>query len=479
MKGKRRQGAGRDPNAFIPHSATPRGIRRAHDNAARHLEDALCLYGAKRYQGTIPSAVLSLEESIKGMCFAAAHRKGGGVPASEWRMLQDHKHRLRNAKRWAEELGKDAIVAACARHIHDTTYSLHGTRQASKGDALAHFDRVSMAASGLQSLKKMATYDNWNATHGAWDTFDHLQEREQDDLAVYVLSLAVLYHDLLVHGARGALEGPCARACGFLGTMPGNPFTAASGRIVLDAMLQTGTVAQHSYHVNKYIFLKCRRVALAHGDYHNAHPFVKTMSMALTATKEPKDGHYAYYADDSAQTHDGKATMFAFLIVSKEGQLFRIEKVCINGEICDAHDSRIGAILDTELVIDRHRGPEAPLSALGEAFSQLGTAVRKLGDGEVGPALENARRMAGNGQLAHFPQDMVDSIRHATEGDWDGLDSGVRNAVAVLYVADPEVIVLSSHPDYVGKYKIRGTIWDILCSQKAIHEGKAMPWDNP
>ncbi len=483
MKRKRGEGHGRGGGAPIPHAGLPHGIRRAHDSAARHLGDALCLYESGRPQGAIPSAVLSIEESVKGICLAAARRRGRGASADEWRKLQDHKLKLQNAQRWVEEgLGWDCIVEASRLHISSASRPLFGARPVSKDGALAHMGDIYRATQGLQSIKKMASYDNWNAAHGAWDTFGHLPEGAQGALAVHVLHLASLYHDLLVHGAGGALGQPCAIACTGLGRVPGNPFVSASGGIILEAMLQTGTVAQQAYHVNRDIFLKCRRVALRHGDYHDAHPLVKAMSMAIRAHKEAtdaKDGHYAYYADDSVQTYDGRATMFAFLIVSREGETLKLEKACINDEICDPHDSRIGAILETELAIDRLPGKEAPLSAYSEAFSSMGLKIRKLADEEICPALENARRMDENGQLACLPQGMVDSIRQATREGWDDLDPDVRVSIATMYVADPTVIVLSSHPDSVRKFKIRQAVWQTLCLQKAMHEGRAGPGGGP
>lgn len=475
---KRTRGAAhrRGGAAPIPHAKLPQGIRLSHDNAARHLGDALCLYDAKRPQGAIPSAVLSVEESIKGICLAASRRRGGGVPASEWRPLQDHRLRLLSAKRWVEEgLDRDCVAEACARHMRDPSRPPFGAGPAPETGAPDHLGRVYRATQGLQSIKKMAAYDAWNAAHGAWDTFGHLPEGAQEALAVNVLHLAALYHDLLVRGAGGSLGQPCAIACPGLRRMPGDPFVVASGGTILGAMLQTGTVAQQAYHVNRDTFLKCRRVALKHGDYHNAHPFVKAMTMAVSERDKGREGRCAYYADDSVQTHGGRATMFAFLIVSMEGETLKLEKACINGEICDPHDSRLGAILETELVIDRLPGRDVPLSAFSEAFSRLGIGVRKLGDEEIGPALENARRMADNGQLAHFPQDMVDSIRNATVEGWDTLDSDVRNAVAIMHVADPTVVVLCSHPDSVRKYVVRQAIWQTMCLQKEIHGGRDAP----
>jgi len=478
MGGKRRTGGhhGRP----IPRSKIPPGIRRAHDNAERHLGDALCLYKAKRFPSAIPSAVLSLEESIKGMCLAAAHRKGGGVPASEWSLLDSHKFKLQNARRWAENgLDRDALVAACERHIHNTAHPLFGARPVSEHDALRHIDYVSRATLGLQPIKKMSTYENWNAVHGAWDTFGHLPEDAQDSLAVYVMHLAVLYHDLLAHSSGGMLGPSCARACGGLERIPGNPFSAASGRIVLDAMLATGTAAQYAYHITQDIFLKCRRVALLHGDYDNLHPFVNAMTLALSMLKEEQDGTYPCIATDASQTYGGNPMMWACLVVSREGGAVRFEELTINGDTCKAHDSRIGAILETELVIDRLPGSEAPLSAFSEAFSKLGIKVRKLKDEEAGLALENAQRMAENGQLAHFPPDMVDSIRHATREGWDELAPDIRSLIASMYVADPTVVVLSGYTDPIRKYKIRLGIWQTLCAQKAIHEGRASPWASP
>lgn len=483
MERKRGARPQRDAAAPIPHDSLPQGIRRAHDSAARHLGDALCLYEAKRFQGAVTPAVLSIEESIKGICLAAARRRGGGVPADESLLLLGHGPKLLNARRWVGEgVGKDCVAEACARHIRATSIPLFGARPVSANGAMGHMDAVSRATQGLQSVKKMSAYDNWNAAHGAWDTFGHLSEDAQDALAVYILHLAALYHDLLVHGAGGSLGAPCAVACAGLAGMPGNPLAAASGGTILNAMLQTGTVAQQAYHTNRDVLLKCRRVALRHGDYHNAHPLVKAMSRAVRAHKEAKGAKYgycAYYADDSVQTYGGRATMFALVIVSGEGNLLKLEKACINGEVCDPHDSRIAAILETELAIDRMPGKEAPLSAFSEAFSKLGIGVRKLGDGEIGPALENARRMAENGQLAYFPRDMVDAIRHATVEGWDGLDSDVRNAVAIMYVADPTVVVLCSHPDFVRKFQIRQTIWQTLCAPKATRGEGAVPGAGP
>lgn len=478
MKGRRKKG--RRHGAPIPHSEIPRGLRRIHENAARHFGDALCLYEAKRPQGAIPSLVLSIEESLKGMCLAAARRRGGGVPAHEWSRLQDHRFKLLNAKRWAEgSLDGEGLVRACARHIHGTAHPLFGKRPVSAGDALGHIADVSRTTLGLQSLKKMSTYDNWNAAHGAWDTFGHLPEDAQEALVAYVLRLAVLYHDLLVHGSGGVLGPPCAKTCACLSDAPGDQFSAASGRIILDAMLDTGTVAQFAYQITRNILLKGRRVALSHKDYDNLHPFVNAMTLALAVQKEKGDGIYPCVSTDASQTYEGGVMMWACLVVSKEDNALKFEELTINGDVCKAYDSRIGAILDTELVIDRLPGKEAPLSAFSEAFSKLGIKVRKLRDEEIGFALENAHKMAKNGQLVHYPPDMVESITNATVDGWNDMDPDVRSVVASMYVADPTVVVLSGYTDPMRKYKIRVGVWQTLCAQKAIYEGRAAPRAGP
>jgi len=466
------RGAG--DHMLITHHDIPPVLRRVHANSSRHLNDALCLYAAQRPQGAIPPLVLSVEEHLKGIYLAIAHRGKKGITASEWAELQSHTFKLQKVKPCADnELSKGELAKVCSLHAHDAD-PLTAMRAVSSPVTIKFNHAVTQVTPALQLLARACIYHNWDKKTSKWDMFGFFSLDAQRALAFYLLQLARFYHDLLAQVAGQGIEFSCPMACRSLSQMPRNPLESSTGGIILRAVQGTGHVSTHAHEITTSILVLCRRVESLSVDRANLHPLVRALSMYNSEQPELQDGKREYASSDSAQTRAGETAMRVSVSMSAQGGLRKIEQITANDTACDVHDCRIAMVLEAERFIGRRPGETVPLPAIHELFSKLGIQACALRGDDIADALASAHQMLGAGHLRHYPPHIANSIKLATAKDWDYLDPQARNVVCALHRHSPAAIALAAGTDLERKHVARTTVWDALCSQKMVHDGRSM-----
>lgn len=472
MKGRTVAGGGDRNGILIPHAKVLPGVRRAHEGGTRHFADALCLYGAQRAQGAIPSLVLSIEEYLKGIYLATFHRRREGVPAAEWDLLQDHKFKLNVESSWPyEALGAETLAGICERHARDTLGSLDRLSP-HVGSATMRIKKITMLAPGLQRLKLACLHHTWHGRDSRWDALGFLPEDARLALALYALHASRLYHELHVHSAERGSGMACPGECRTMSRVPKNPFMYYTGMGIMETARDAYFFADYGRSITMKIIGRCRRIATQGADRANLHPLVSTIHALASETSATQNRDREYSSNDSSQTRDGRPTMSVSASVSTEGGLTKIERVTINRDVCCVHDSRLAVALEAEELIGSDPGPNVPLPTVRELFSRLGISAYSNDDASVSLALADAHRMLAEGRLGGYPVQVTDSIRSATEENWDGQSQQARNVILALYVGNPAAVALSRNADLAQKHVARAVVWDALCSQKAVYDAQ-------
>ncbi len=461
---------------LIPCSKIPPCVRRVYGNGVRHFDDALCLYGARRMQGAIASLVLSVEEHLKGLYLAAAHRGGRGISDAEWGNLQEHDFKLHKVRPKVDRsLDREALVAACGQYALNTMDPLTAMRSADSASAARCNNEIAQITPTLRLLARACTYHNWSRKNSGWDTFGLLPEDAQGAIAVHVLHIAKFYRDLLLSSAGEWMGLPRHRAPDDTCQLPKSPLGSCTGRAFLKILQETRSVSSCAHEMTSRILDMCARAMPARVDDASLHPLVRAVRLCASEPPLPGNAVRTRTADDAAQTRDEPPAMRVSVSMSTQNGLRRIERVTINQTPCSVYDGRIPIVLAAEAVIGREPGPDVPLPALGELLSRLGITPYGFRDRDIWQALANARGMLDGGRLRGYPARIVDSIRSATVENWRGVDPQARHVMAALLVSDPTAIELGEPAGPMPKHMARRLVWDALCAQKSVYDGGGAP----
>lgn len=455
----------------IPHAEILPGLHRIHESGVRHFGDALCLYAANRAQDAIPSFVLSVEEYLKGIYLAIAHREQRGISASEWELLHTHEFKLKKIKSGLDgTLDKTALEKIYGDYSHWDLDVARMTRSMFSREVDECDKEVTEITRLLQALKHACTYHNWNAKASQWEAFSSLSGYARRSLAFHAMHIAKCYHDLFVHSVGTELKLPCPRTCATLSPIPPNPFKFYASRRVLQVIQSNRSILTCPRNLTADIINMSTQIGLTNRDESNSHPLVRSISAFVSEQPTLRDGRHKYSSDDSGQTPDGKPTMSVSVSMQVEGNIGTLEQATINHDTCDVYDSRIAIILEAEKIIERKRGPALSRLALTTLFSRLGIQSYRFTYKNMSRSLKNAKELLEDGHLCHYPKRIVDHIRSATLADWFRMDPQARNVISALLLHNPTAISLDEYESLMQKHRARVMAWDVLCAQKAVYD---------
>jgi len=232
---------GAAPPVFMGRAGMRAGATCAQRDARRLLEDALLLYGRGRFRGAIRLAVLSIEESLKGISLGIELAGQETLTREKWESLKRHGYKLRHVPgliaSGVEDGCRDGARAHGAREVWDARA---GGQAIARVCTVRNALRTKWLVRNLHHVKEMCMYEEWDgggSMRRAWN----LDDGESGDVATFVLELARLHYEMLREGVAFAL-GTLAPTIPAPGAR-GRPGPDAEGRD-LDKM-PTGRAALH------------------------------------------------------------------------------------------------------------------------------------------------------------------------------------------------------------------------------------------
>lgn len=205
-RANRRQAKGAVEKKPIGPASSYEGALGSQRNARRLFNDALLLHKDDRFRGAIPIAILSIEESLKGIELGMEFRKLRDIPASGQEGLTSHAHKFRHVHGWVVEHMEDGrmrdVYASLAR---EGRIPLEGGRPINLEDAIENSIYMRDMVSGLQHVKEMCMYEGWSAKRGSWEGLD-IGDADAEALSVFVLVLAKAHYEMLHSSTDFALD---------------------------------------------------------------------------------------------------------------------------------------------------------------------------------------------------------------------------------------------------------------------------------
>lgn len=201
----RRQGRGAGPEWHISPAYVRRGAVYAQVDARRMLESALLLFGKKRFRGAIRLAILSIEESLKGVSLRVAAGEQRALTDEDWRRLMDHWHKLVDIPvMMAAGAERDVAVGARTHVVREVWEASTGRQAIARVCTVGNARLVQGLVSNLQRVKEMCTYEECDlgrSMQGTWG----MDDAESESVAALVLELARVHCEMLRGGTAFAL----------------------------------------------------------------------------------------------------------------------------------------------------------------------------------------------------------------------------------------------------------------------------------
>lgn len=167
------------------------GASYAQEDAGRLLGDALLLHGEGRFRGAIVRAILSVEESLKGIELGAW--PVNAVALGDWARLRSHSHKFVDIPAQMMRRAEADCAQGTGRRATDRERIADGAR------------RSRTLVRNLQRVKEMCAYEGWDANAGKWEEWD-TGSGEMEALALFVLELARVHLEVCRAGTLDALK---------------------------------------------------------------------------------------------------------------------------------------------------------------------------------------------------------------------------------------------------------------------------------
>jgi len=181
------------------------GAAYAQEDARRMLEDALLLYGKGRFRGAIPPAILSVEESLKGVSLGFALDEQRAVTSEDWDDLKKHQCKLGHVPELIVKGMEGGRVPGSSMHQGTESGAGHKAGQPIvRVCALKNARRTRELVRNLQAIKEMCKYEEWDGNITAREGWS-LDGGDLEALALFVLELARAHCEIPRAGVGAAL----------------------------------------------------------------------------------------------------------------------------------------------------------------------------------------------------------------------------------------------------------------------------------
>lgn len=205
-------GGGATRKTFMGLAGVRAGTTYVQRDARRLLEGALLLHGKRRFRGAIWLAILSMEESLKGVSMGTLLSERRAMSDREWSDLKSHRHKLVGIP-GAIVKGVEGDCGSGVRvHVEREVWSAHLGRQSTARVCVVSNARLAgRLARNLQRVKEACAYEEWGddgTMRREWD----LDAGESEAVSLFALELARAHYEMLRGGVSFAL-GTLAPEC--------------------------------------------------------------------------------------------------------------------------------------------------------------------------------------------------------------------------------------------------------------------------
>jgi len=208
--GKRRAKGRREKKPIDPTSAYL-GALGTQRNARRLFNDAVLLHSAGRFQGAIPLAIMAIEECLKGIELGDVFKKLRDIPADEQEWLTSHTHKFGHVHglivKHLEDKRMAGIHASLSR---EGMVPNDGEKPTSLGEITESARRTRDMVGGLQRVKEVCAYVEWDAGGGSWRGLDG-DGADAEALSSFVLAMAMMHYDMLHYNTESAVDSLVGR----------------------------------------------------------------------------------------------------------------------------------------------------------------------------------------------------------------------------------------------------------------------------
>ena len=445
---------------MIPTKDLLTGFYASLHNAENFLKSCKTLLEKDEFQSCIPLAIISMEESLKGLELLTRFRKNEDLTNKIWTDLKNHKHKLtyvmneslkslkkatkedlENAKTELGKFGRDLDKTDISKTITDIQ------------------KRIGIN-SNFQELKEACFYVDWDVRRGEWMLFDELPKDYMDKLTFYVVSEAELTLNLLkimieMHINRlrktnqllEKLPYPSyveyrtpenfeSNALQDLLKEKINQVKHAEGLKVIKQFIEQKSFRFLSFGIFRKTMLEYFKVIEKQDfDQRLPHPLIKAMLMATSKVQElNKDGeNIAAISDDADVTYSGKPMMVFNVIATKKLGVCEFVNVTELKEDFECTSDIIEKIIRTEIILERQIGKDVPFAFYIEALNVIGIKTKMIKLDEIPNAIREAKRSVNSGKLK-VPDSLKRQILAIISADeWDDLDMNVRTIVCTAY----------------------------------------------
>ena len=175
------------------------GFYASLHNAENFLTSSKTLFDKDDFQSCIPLAIISIEESLKGIELLRRFQRGEYLTNEVLTTLKNHKHKLTHVMNESLEILKN-IIKDLEKTKETLGKSNIGIGKSDLSQRIANIQSRSAVYSHFQELKEACFYADWDKPREKWMLFDELLKDSKEKLAFFVHSEAEILLNLLKIG---------------------------------------------------------------------------------------------------------------------------------------------------------------------------------------------------------------------------------------------------------------------------------------
>jgi len=448
---------------FIPVEQTLMGAFASLDNAQTFFDQSKNLYEQNSFQTSIPIATISMEESLKGTEFTINFRHSEPVSREGWEKLKNHKHKLTHVKDFSIQTMEKASAEEEEKTKEELRKSGMNVPDIDGKDLVKIVKKRNFLHSHFQTLRELCFYSNWNDVEQSWNMFSDLSNEKQKSLAFFVLKEAEHSLDFLKLSLEKSVNNLRANGT-FVGTqLPYPPYLEVrsmpdfenikkwnvplskhdgilydNGIGILQKIIGLNSLESVDFGMLSDVmgkYLKIIQKQSDDGQY--LHPLIKSVMMALFSSKDTADGNFDAFSTDADPGNEKFSMAFFVGVETKDGHHIIKEITDLQNKDYEYPMSKIEQVLKTELIIERHEGPDIPISIYIEALSVIGIKAKMIKKEELPEAFEYAKNAIKNNKLPNTPQQWIDEINQMNGlEDWDNISTYARLTITNPYAIE-------------------------------------------
>lgn len=477
-----------DNGPFIENKQHITGCYYALKNAEHFAKTAESLYSEKNYQASIPLATVSIEESLKGYELIRRFSQGNDIAKKDWEDIKNHKFKLTHS--FADLIsGLRGIDDSRLEDVRRDMEKIGLPFQLDKDKTIKGLEEKSLVYSHFKGLRESCLYVDWNSTSRTWTGFN--SDDTIDSLSFFVLKEAQL---MIIHlksriervinelrekgGLLIELPFPSYKEHRDIENHESTQMTRELASKLDETKMKQGLNALKKFVSTKNLdsvspsMLQERILEyvkqLMKQDEPCAHPLFKALMIALSKS-EDQVGNVMAYSDDSDCTLDKEPYMCFAVVIGRENDKRQIREIKDLQNYDYKFDNAVlERILRTEVVLERVKGKDVPISKFVEALSKIGVKAKVLKLSDIPDAVKYTNELIKDNHIEknqYFTSDVISEIKSLIDSkQWDNISSISRTTISIVYgrVKYPGYNMYIVPSERIEKFKCRKLILESI-----------------